>query len=140
VGYMQPATDAALAEGYIDLVLQNNTGHPILIQSALEHNRHTINIYGHESRPAGRNIIFESILLETAPPVDDKIIEDPFLPAGTSQVVSEGVFGAKYELYKVITHDGKTERIRINASNYRPLQRVVKVGIADTVNLTNVSE
>ncbi|MCL2574569.1 MAG: VanW family protein [Defluviitaleaceae bacterium] len=134
VGYMAPATDAALAEGYIDLVLENNTNHPILIQSILEHGRHIVNIYGHESRTIDRIITFESILLETTPPEGDKIIEDPFLPLGTSQIVSQGLNGAKYELYKIIAENGQTERILVNASTYRPLQRVVRVGISDLTN------
>ena len=132
VGYMEPATDAALAEGYIDLVLENNTKHPILIQSTLTHGYHIINIYGHESRPANRAIAFESVLLETRLPDGDKVIEDPFLPIGTIQIVSEGIMGAKYELYKVITENGATQRVKVNTSNYRPLQRVVRVGSAIT--------
>jgi len=134
VGYMQPATDAALAEGYIDLILENSTGHPILIQSILTGDRHTINIYGHESRPQSRAITFESVLLETRPPDGDKIIEDPFLPVGASQVVSEGLLGATYELYKVVTENNETQRVLVNTSNYRPLQRVVKHGIMDLTN------
>ena len=137
VGYMEPATDAALAEGYIDLVLENNTKYPILIQSILKHGRHVINIYGHESRPPGRTISFESVLLETRPPDGDKIIEDPFLPIGANQVVSEGIMGAKYELYKIVAENNEIQRIKVNTSNYRPLQRIVKVGIA---NLTNEGE
>jgi len=130
VGYMQPATDAALAEGYIDLVLENNTNHPILIQSILNPGgQHIINIYGHESRSAGRSVSFESILLETRQPDGDKVIEDPFLPKGASQIVSEGIIGATYELHKVVTENGIVERVKVNTSNYRPLQRVVKVGM-----------
>ena len=143
VGYIPPATDAALAEGYIDLVLENNTNHPILIQSIMSPvGWHTINIYGHESRPPGRTIIFESVLLETRPPDGEKVIEDVFLPAGTSQIVSEGLTGAKYELYKIVTENGVTERIKINTSSYRPLQRIVKVGAAAShlENLTNKGE
>ncbi|MDR2182941.1 MAG: VanW family protein [Clostridiales bacterium] len=143
VGYMEPATDAALAEGYIDLVLENNTKHPILIQSIFENGRYTINIFGHESRQPGRLITFESVLLETRLPDGDKIIEDPFLPAGISQIVSEGIMGAKYELYKIVTENGATQRVKINTSNYQPLQRVVRVGSADLTNqedLTNAPE
>ena len=134
VGYVAPATDAALAEGYIDLVLENNTKYPILIQSILTNSHHIINIYGHESRPPHRTITFESVMLETRPPAGDKIIEDPFLPPGTSQIVSEGLAGAKYELYKIVTQDGATQRVKINTSNYRPLQRVVKVGASNSAN------
>jgi len=130
VGYMHPATDAAIAEGHIDLKLENDTDYPMLIQSILEDDRYIINIYGRESRPPGRHITFESVLLETKAPEGDKIIEDPTLTLGISEVVTEGLMGAKYELYKIITEGGKTERTKINTSTYRPLQRVIRVGTA----------
>ena len=128
VGYMAPATDATIAEGHIDLVLKNNTGYPMLIQSILAHGQHIVNIYGYEGRPQGRSIAFESVLLEIIAPEGDKIIEDPLLPVGISHVVSQGIVGAKYELYKIITENGDIRREKINTSNYRPLPRVVKIG------------
>ncbi|MCL2349840.1 MAG: VanW family protein [Defluviitaleaceae bacterium] len=128
VAYMGPATDATIAEGAIDLQIKNNTSHPMLIQSAITPHRHIINIFGHETRPLGRHIHFESELLEIFP-ADDKIVEDPLLPFGQSQVVSLGMDGAKFELYKIITHpDGRMERVKVNTSHYKPLQRVVKTG------------
>ncbi|MDR2168208.1 MAG: VanW family protein [Clostridiales bacterium] len=126
VAYMEPATDATLAEGLIDLKLKNGTNYPMLIESVLSGNRHTINIYGNENRPAGRQIHFESVLLEIFPAETD-FVECPLLQPGMSRLVSFGIDGAKYELYKIITENGRQERVKINTSRYRPLNAVVRV-------------
>ena len=108
VGYMAPATDATLAEGHIDLKIKNDRNRPVLIQSVLTENRHIINIYGRETRPAGRRISFESILTEHAAHPEG---EQPFA----------GMEGGKYELYKIIENSGGAERVKINTSAYKPL-------------------
>jgi len=128
VGYMAPATDATLAEGHIDLKIENNTANPVLIESVLTCNRHIVNIYGAENRPPERQIAFESVLIEAVAPLDEKVSEDPSLPFGASQIIFPGLDGGKYELYKVITDNGATERIKINTSNYRPLPLMRTIG------------
>ena len=87
VSYMAPSTDATIAEGHIDLKLENHTDHPMLIESILTGDRHTINIYSRETRPVGRNIAFEAVLIESKPLDGDKIMEDPMLPYGINEVV-----------------------------------------------------
>ena len=127
VAYMAPATDATIAEGHIDLKFENNTDHPMLIESILTNRQHTINIYGHETRPPQRQINFETVLVEQRPQ-DDKVIEDPLLPPGMRRIIFDGMPGGRYELYKVITENGRAQRVKINSSNYQPIQRVVRVG------------
>jgi vancomycin resistance protein YoaR len=141
VAYMQPATDATIAEGLIDLKLKNNTAYPMLIQSTLENHRHTINIFGNESRPKERQIRFESILIKTIP-AETNFVECPILPPGASQIMSFGIDGSKYELYKIVSNigpDGRPlseERVKINTSSYRPLNAVVRIGVQPS-NLAN---
>ena len=134
VSYMGPATDAAIAEGAIDMKFENNTGYPMLIESIIRNGRHIVNIYGHESRPYDRSITFEAVLTETTPSVGEKLIEDPMLPAGITEVAFPGMNGAKYELYKIVTQNGVQERVRVNISDYRPMQRVIRVGTAQGFN------
>jgi vancomycin resistance protein YoaR len=134
VGYMPPSTDATIAEGTIDLKLKNNSPYPMLVQSILSNQSHTINIFGYESRPNGRQIHFESELIETYHH-EDHIIEDPDLLPGETQVLYPGLDGGKYALYKVITftegpNAGQTERVKINQSTYRPLKSYIKTGPA----------
>ncbi|MCL2854313.1 MAG: VanW family protein [Defluviitaleaceae bacterium] len=128
VAYAGPATDATLAEGAIDLKIRNSTAFPMLVQSVLSSHGHTVNIYGHESRPNGRHITFEAVLIETMP-YDDKFVEDAALPPNYSQIASFGMDGAKYELYKVVAENGEAKRTKVNTSTYRPLQRIIKIGV-----------
>jgi len=135
VSYMGPATDAAIAEGVIDMKFENNTDFPMLIESVLRDGRHVINIYGHESRPYDRNITFEAVLTETTPAVGEKLVEDPMLPAGIMEIAFPGMDGAKYELYKIVTQGDMQKRTRINISDYRPMQKVIKIGTAQGLNV-----
>ncbi|MCL2619781.1 MAG: VanW family protein [Defluviitaleaceae bacterium] len=128
VAYSGPATDATLAEGLIDLKIRNHTNYPMLVQSTLNRRSHTVNIYGNENRPLGRQITFESILVETTPH-EDKFVECTNLPPDYTQIASFGMDGAKYELYKIITENGEQKRTKVNTSTYRPLHRIVKIGV-----------
>jgi len=128
VGYMQPATDATIAEGLIDLKLKNNTDYPMLIQSTLRGRSHTVNIFGFDARPKERHIRFESELVQINP-FETKFEECPLLPPG-AKMIAYGVDGAKYTLYKIITKDGVEEKVKINTSNYRPLHEIIKTGVA----------
>lgn len=100
VSYAPPATDAALAEGHIDLKFENNTDNPVLIETILDDRRGElkINIYGHETRPIGRSITFITVPKE-----------------GTDQIV-------KYELHKIIAENGQVRQEKINSSNYKQRQ------------------
>ncbi|MCL2353486.1 MAG: VanW family protein, partial [Defluviitaleaceae bacterium] len=131
VSYMQPAFDATIAQGSIDLKIKNNSPYPVLVQSILENYKYTINIYGHESRPQGRKVSFEPILIETIP-ATFSVVSDPSLPAGHTQTLSPAIDGSKYELYKIITHPDKSiERIKINTSKYRPVEGKMIEGVEE---------
>ncbi|MCL2575931.1 MAG: VanW family protein [Defluviitaleaceae bacterium] len=129
VGYMQPATDATVAEGAIDLKIKNNTSYPVLVQSVLTGHSHTVNIYGYDTREQDRRIYFDSYLIEIIP-AEDKVVEDNTLPVGYKRIEKQGANGAKYELYKTIEKNGQQERVKINTSTYRPMPRIIKVGTA----------
>jgi len=129
VEYMPPATDATIAQGLIDLKFRNNTGAPILIESILRNGRHTVNIYGAETRPAGRSIAFEPRLIRETPPPPEIILRDPEIPPGWMRILAPATPGREYELYKLIYIDGKlTDEKRVNISKYRPIQGVRAYG------------
>jgi len=131
VSYMQPAFDATIAQGSIDLKIKNNSSHPVLVQSILDGDRYAVNIFGHESRPRGRKVDFESILIETIP-ATFSVVLDSSLPAGYRQTLSPAIDGSKYELYKIITHPDKTiEKIKINTSNYRSVEGKMLEGVQE---------
>lgn len=134
VSYMMPASDAAIAEGYIDLKIKNNTKYPILIQSILTNNEHIVNIFGGRKEQPTQKISFESILLEETLPSFENVLEDKLLPIGFRQIITPPIVGAKYELYKIIHYideNGKVEgieKVLVNTSTYKSLPATVRVG------------
>ena len=128
VGYMQPATDATIAQGHIDLKIKNNTEYPMLIQSTLSSHEHQINIFGKDARPPSRQIRFESRLVEIVPATIE-LVECFSLPPNTKKPISHAYDGAKYELYKIIYENGTaTDEVKINTSTYRPINGITKIG------------
>jgi len=95
VGYVPPAFDSVLATPSLDLRFRNDSGAPIVIEARTSFNRVTVNIWGHETRPAERTISFESVQ-----------------GAANDQY-------ATFYLYKVIDDNGSITRQRINMSTYR---------------------
>ena len=103
VGYVPPAFDSVLATPYLDLRFRNNTPSAITIETRFDisNNRITVNIWGQETRPAGRTISFESVQMA----------------ANNSYVT--------YHLYKIENNNGVRTRTRVNISTYRAEQEGV---------------
>ena len=69
VAYAEPSADAAIAESSgKDFRFVNNTDYPIYIESTTKDKRITVNIYGKETRDAGRKVRYESEILEVINP------------------------------------------------------------------------
>jgi len=131
VSYVDWAMDATLAGDWIDLRFRNNTSHPVYVESFVNSDGEvTVNIFGYESRPAGRTLRFAPVHLESISP-GETIIEDPEIPYGERVVETSGTTGQRYALYKTVYQDGvQTDRYRINTSTYRAVNAVVRVGTA----------
>ena len=129
VGYIGWAMDATLAGDWIDLRFRNNTDHPVYVESFVtEEGEVVVNIFGYESRPAGRTLSFEPVHVESIPHGED-IIEDDELEYGKRVVETSGVTGQRYALYKTVFQDGvQVDRYRVNTSTYRAVNAVVRVG------------
>ena len=134
VGYVPPAFDATLATGLIDLQFINTSENPIFIETIVTNNAVTVNIYGKETRPAGRSITFENYFVENVAPPEETIRLDPTLPEGTRIVETAAQSGVRYRLYKVIRQNGTiVGRERMNTSTYRAFPAVVRVGTGEGV-------
>jgi len=132
VFYVDAAFDAAIAEGYMDLKFKNDLTYPILVTASARNGNLEIQIYGHETRPEGRTIAFQSELVEIIPPEPEQIKEDDQLPNGSILINAEPQNGYRYELYKIIFENGRmTSREKINTSTYRPVQGIVIRGTAN---------
>lgn len=131
VNYVDPSADAAIAESAgKDFRFVNNTEHPVYIEGYTEDKRITFNIYGVESRDAGRTVVYESKVLEKKVPERDTIVADPSQPVGYIHT-SAAHIGYRAELWKVVKENGvEVSREQINSSNYQMSPQTVTVGTA----------
>lgn len=131
VAYVDPSADAAIAESSgKDFCFVNNTEHPIYIESVCKNKKITINIYGKETRDAGRQVRYESEILEVINPTMDAIYPDT--SQGIGYIKIEGAhIGYKAKLWKVVTENGvEISREQVNSSSYKMSPRSAIVGVA----------
>lgn len=120
VNYIAPALDAAIAEGVKDFKFINNSDSPIYIEGIADVDMGTItfNIYGHETREAGREIYLEGE--ETSHTDNTEIIYglDSELELGKVKVIGPHaeVEAVSYKL--VYVNNELVERTAINHSHY----------------------
>ena len=132
VNYVPVSADAAITESAgKDFCFINNTEAPIYIEGITTPDKQvTFNIYGTETRPAGRSVDYVSEILETIQPTTENIIQDAARPVGYTKIQSAYI-GYKAQLVKVIYENGiEQSREVVNKSNYKMVPRTVTVGIA----------
>lgn len=129
VTYVKPSMDAAIAGDYKDLKFSNNTDAPIYIQGAVYSGVITFTVYGHETRPAGRTVKYESVVVETIEPGKDVVTKDPEQPESYEKVTQEAHVGYVANLYKIVYENGlEVSREKINYSRYKAEPRYVTKG------------
>ena len=131
VSYVDPSADAAIAESSgKDFCFVNNTDYPIYIESFCKNKKITVNIYGKETRDAGRQVKYESEILEVINPPADAIYPDANQGIGYIKIDSAHI-GYKAKLWKVVTENGvEVSREQVNSSNYKMSPRSAIVGVA----------
>lgn len=131
VAYVKPSMDAAIAESSgKDFCFTNNTDYPIYIEGYTQDKKITFNIYGVETRDSGREVTFESEILETIQPESENIIQTDQQPIGWVDVQSVHI-GYKAKLWKVVKENGvEVSREQVNSSNYKMVPRTATVGVA----------
>lgn len=131
VGYLDYGFDATLAGDYIDLKFKNNTKLPIIVEGYVQNgNQVVVNIYGYESRPANRKLVFVNSLLETVKPQEDLIKEDVSIPKNQKKVITQPRTGYKYSLYKIVYEgDKEVERVLVNTSSYKAIRGEILLGV-----------
>ncbi len=131
VSYVDPSADAAIAESAgKDFKFVNNTDTPIYIEGIISNKQITINIYGEEYRAPGREVIYESEIIEKISPAADIIYADASRPIGYISKQSAHI-GYKARLWKIVKENGvEVERTQVNSSNYKMTPRYATVGVA----------
>ncbi len=131
VTYVDPSADAAIAESSgKDFIFVNNTDYPIYIEGYTKDKKITFTIYGVETRPKNRTVVYESEVLEKHVPEKDNIVADPGQPVGVISTSSAHI-GYKAKLWKVVKEDGvEVSREQVNSSTYQMSPRTAVVGTA----------
>ena len=132
VTYVDPSADAAIAESSgKDFKFKNNLEYPIYIEGYTTPEKEiTFTIYGVETRDSGREVTYESEVLERIEPDAEVIYVDESMPVGFCSVQSAHV-GYKARLWKIVKENGEeVSREQINSSSYMKAPRSATVGVA----------
>lgn len=132
VSYAEPSKDAAIAEDLLDLVFRNNLEHPVYLEAVLADGNITFNVYGKETRSAGRILEFISETTETKETTEKSFTatEDAI---GYFEMQSASQPEIKAQLWKVVYENGaEVSRDVINYSTYVSAPEIYGVGTAST--------
>ena len=132
VTYVDPSADAAIAESSgKDFKFKNNTDYPIYIEGTTSGDKQiTFTIYGVETRDPGREVVYESVVLERIVPDTENIYTDASQPVGFCSVQSAHI-GYKAQLWKIVKENGaEVSREQVNSSTYMKAPRSATVGVA----------
>ncbi|NLK97164.1 MAG: vanomycin resistance protein VanB [Epulopiscium sp.] len=129
VSYVELGRDATIAGDQIDFKFKNTTSFPIYIESYVRGNKVYVNLYGCKEEESPYTIEFESVVVETTPPPEDKIVYDSTLEKGKEMVTVKPSEGKKVELYKKIYDNGQLiSKTLVNTSYYRPRGAEIHIG------------
>lgn len=130
VSYVPASMDAAIAEGYMDLVFRNNQETPIFISGYGYGGELTFSIWGKETRPADRYVNYRSEILSESASGGVQLVAVPEQPVGYFYQAQAGMGGMSAELWKDVTYNGETTSEHINSSTYQAAATVYEVGTA----------
>ena len=127
VSYVDPSADAAIAGTYKDLKFKNNTDAPLYIEGYTKDMVIYFNVYGQETRPADREVIFESETLSTSDP--GVVYQASGDPIGYISQKQSSHVGYTAQLWKIVNVGGVEESREVfNKSTYKASPRIVIVG------------
>lgn len=128
VTYVEPSMDAAIADDVLDLVFKNNWKSPIYIEAVISDGALTFNIYGKETRDAGRTLQFISETTESNEPEGKRYVatEDYIGYMGLQSSAHPEISAC---LWKVVYENGEeVSRDVINYSQYVAAPETYGVG------------
>ncbi len=128
VNYVNPSMDAAIAGTYKDLKFKNSTDAPVYIEGITGGGIITFNIYGQETRPDDREVIFESEIISENHPAT-QIQGSASHNVGYVSVQQSAHVGKSAKLWKIVKEGGvEKSREEFNNSNYRASPKIIVVG------------
>lgn len=130
VGYTPLAGDAAISGTYKDFKFKNNYDFPVLLEVYCRNKNIYVNLYGVETRPSNRKVIYESEVLSETDPVTEFTLSSSHA-LGSFFETRGKTMGYVAKFWKVVKVDGvQTERTLVNKSTYRASCRKVTIGTA----------
>ncbi|MCR5397672.1 MAG: VanW family protein [Lachnospiraceae bacterium] len=130
VHYVDPSADAAIAGDYKDLKFTNNTEYPIYLELITNGSTITCNVYGKDTREAGRTVDFVSEIVEQTDPLT-VYTADSTQPIGYMAKTTSAYTGYVAKLIKIVYMNGvEQSREEFNHSTYKKVDAVYSVGIA----------
>jgi vancomycin resistance protein YoaR len=123
-----PGLDASVFSPVVDFKFKNDTPYHILVEAYANDvaGRLTFKLY---STNDGRQVaISEPVVENVIPHPEDKIEEDPTLPAGTRQQVDYAADGADVTVTRTVTRNGQVISEDRVFTRYQPWQAIFKVG------------
>lgn len=119
VGYVPLGADATVANPNVDFKFRNDLETPVLIESYTYGTSIYINIYGAETRPAGREVSFVTVTEQVIQPGADVITYDASLPASYREVTQRAHTGYVAAFYKNVYENGQLiSQTLVNRSKY----------------------
>jgi vancomycin resistance protein YoaR len=129
IGYADLSRDAAIAGTWKNFKFKNNTKTPILVQAFTQNRTITFNIWGEETRPSNRKVVYKTVILDETKPGPDVITEDPTKPTTYMETTQSAHIGYVAELYKIVYENNvEVSRTRVNRSVYNASPRYVTIG------------
>ncbi|PYI51199.1 VanW family protein [Paenibacillus flagellatus] len=123
VSYVALGQDATFANGYINFVFTNNSGHHLLIRTETNESSVTVKLFGR--MPESVTYEVESNVIKTIePPV--KYVHNPSLPKGAQSLLQPGKPGYVVETYRIRKENGAVVgRERVSTDTYQPQPSLV---------------
>lgn len=130
VGYTPLGGDAAISGTYKDFKFRNNYDFPVFLETYCKNGNIVINIYGVETRPDNRKVIYESETISETDP-DTEFSLSSAHPVGSFIQTRGESIGYVAKFWKIVKVDGvQTEKTLVNKSTYRASCRKVTIGTA----------
>ena len=132
VSYVPAGQDATIAEGYIDLLIKNNTDYPVKFVAEVQNRRLTCKILGVKDP----DITVELVHTRTADyqPTTERT-ENPEIPKGYKHITSKGAPGYAVASQRIVKQAGKvikTEKLTRSVYRAAPIEEEVNPADKDT--------
>lgn len=130
VSYVPLGLDATYANGYINFMFTNNSGHYILIRTETDDSRVTVKLFG--TIPESVAYAIETNVLQTLEP-SVKYVRNPTLPAGEQSVLQQGKPGYVVESFRIRKENGVVvSKELLSKDKYEPQPTLIAVRGSDS--------